>query len=171
MAATPLTASARVSVTLTEAFRQKGNRIVTILGARSQDFLILEPELAALSDRLLVATDDGSQGQKGLVTDVLRGLIAEEKIDFVMAVGPVVMMKAVAEVTRPLGIRTLVSLNPLMIDGTGMCGVCRCRVAGKTRFACVDGPEFDAHQVDFDNLSRRLAMFKAEERRKVELKS
>lgn len=154
---------------IAEGFRAVGNRLITILGARSQDYLILEEELSAISDRLLIATEDGSKGRKGLVTHVLDALRAEEPVHFVMAVGPVPMMRAVAEQTRPLGIRTMVSLNPLMIDGTGMCGVCRCKVEGKTRFACVDGPEFDAHQVDFDSLRRRLGMFRVEERKRMEM--
>lgn len=156
---------------IAQGFKQAGNRLVTILGARNQDLLILEEELTAISDQVLVATDDGSRGQKGLVTDVLRQVMAQEPVHLVLAVGPVVMMRAVAELTRPSGTKTMVSLNPLMLDGTGMCGVCRCKVAGKTRFACVDGPEFDAHQVDFENLARRLSMFKAEERTRMEAKT
>jgi ferredoxin--NADP+ reductase len=153
---------------IAEGFRAQGNRLITILGARSKDFLILEEELAAISARLLIATEDGSKGVKGLVTHVLKDLCGEEPVHFVMAAGPVPMMQAVAELTRPLGIRTMVSLNPLMIDGTGMCGVCRCRVDGKTKFACVDGPEFDAHQVDFASLRRRLGMFRTEEKTRME---
>jgi ferredoxin--NADP+ reductase len=153
---------------IAQAFHAQGNRLLTILGGRSQEFLILEEDLKPVSHELFIATDDGSRGQKGLVTDVLRTLVAKEKIDLVMAIGPVVMMKAVAEMTRPLKIKTMVSLNPLMIDGTGMCGVCRCKVAGKTRFACVEGPEFDAHEVDFDSIRRRLSMFKAEERKRID---
>ncbi|NTV53354.1 MAG: sulfide/dihydroorotate dehydrogenase-like FAD/NAD-binding protein [Candidatus Firestonebacteria bacterium] len=153
---------------IAQAFHAQGNRLLTILGGRSQEFLILEDDLKPVSDSLLIATDDGSRGQKGLVTDVLRTLLEKEKINLVMAIGPVVMMKAVAEMTRPLKIKTMVSLNPLMIDGTGMCGVCRCKVAGKTRFACVEGPEFDAHEVDFDSIRRRLGMFKAEERKRMD---
>jgi ferredoxin--NADP+ reductase len=153
---------------IAQAFKQKGNRVITILGGRSQDFLILENDLKPVSDELFIATDDGSRGQKGLVTDVLKTIISKEKIDIIVAIGPVVMMKAVAELTRPQGIKTMVSLNPLMIDGTGMCGVCRCKVAGKTKFACVDGPEFDGHQVDFDSLKRRLSMFKDEEKKRME---
>jgi len=153
---------------IAQAFRSEGNRIITILGARSKDHLILESELTTVSDQLRIATNDGSYGRKGFVTDVLTEILASEKVHFVMAVGPVVMMHAVAEITRPFKIRTQVSLNPLMIDGTGMCGVCRCKIAGKTRFACVEGPEFDAHQVDFENLRRRLDMFKVQERQRME---
>jgi ferredoxin--NADP+ reductase len=153
---------------IAQGFKALGNRIITILGARSAEYLILKSELQAISDELRIATDDGTEGQKGLVTEVLQDVLAAQSVGLVVAVGPVVMMRAVAELTRPLGIKTMVSLNPLMIDGTGMCGVCRCRVAGQTRFACVDGPEFDAHQVDFDSLNRRLGMFKAEERRQMQ---
>lgn len=152
---------------IARAFRDAGNKVISILGARSQNLLILEKEIASISDHFVVATDDGSRGRKGLVTDVLQELIAEEpKIDFVMAIGPIVMMQAASEVTRKYGIKTMVSLNPLMIDGTGMCGGCRCKIEGKTKFACVDGPEFDGHQVDFNNLRRRLGMFKNEEQEK-----
>lgn len=149
---------------IARAFRQHGNRLLTILGARSREYLILEEELLQISEQLLITTDDGSKGFKGFVTQTLSALLAKETVDLVMAVGPVVMMKAVAELTRPLKIKTFVSLNPIMIDGTGMCGVCRCQVAGKSRLACVDGPEFDGHQVDFENLQRRLTMFREEEK-------
>jgi len=148
---------------IAQAFRQAGNRVVTILGGRSRDFLILKAELSAVSERVLTTTDDGSDGVKGLVTDALKTLLEAGQVDFVLAVGPVPMMKAVADMTRPGRIKTLVSLNPLMLDGTGMCGVCRCQVAGQTRLACVEGPEFDGHEVDFDSLRRRLGMFTAEE--------
>jgi ferredoxin--NADP+ reductase len=155
---------------ITQAFKAEGNTITTILGARSQNLLILEDELTLVSDRLIICTDDGSRGSKGLVTDALRPLLDARALQMVIAIGPVVMMKAVANLTRPYGVKTMVSLNPLMIDGTGMCGVCRCQVGGKTQFACVHGPEFDGHQVDFDNLSRRLAMYKQEERERLEAK-
>lgn len=153
---------------IAQAFKAKGNDVLTILGARTRDHLILEQELTSVSREIFVATDDGSYGRKGLVTDVLTDLVASNHVQFVMAVGPVVMMKAVAALTRPLGIKTMVSLNPIMIDGTGMCGVCRCQVEGKTRFACVDGPEFDAHKVDFDGLNRRLRMFKSQEKMRLD---
>lgn len=155
---------------IAQAFRQAGNRLITILGARNKDLLLLEDELSGISDRIILTTDDGSAGQKGLVTDALSPLLKAKAVDFVMAVGPVPMMKAVTELTRPFGVKTMVSLNPLMLDGTGMCGVCRCQVEGKTRFACVDGPEFDGHQVDFDNLRRRLNMYRDEERVRREAK-
>ena len=151
------------------ALKRAGNRVISIIGARSKDLVLLENEMRAVSDTLLVTTDDGSYGQKGLVTDRLRELIQEvTPIDLVLAVGPVVMMRAVAELTRPAQIRTVVSLNPIMIDGTGMCGGCRVLVDGKSQFACVDGPEFDAHRVNFDVLIQRNAMYHAAEWRSME---
>lgn len=146
------------------AFKQAGNRVLTVLGARTRELVILEDELAAVSDRLLIATDDGSHGRAGLVTDALADLLAEERIDRVLAIGPVPMMRAVAELTRPLGIKTIVSLNSIMVDGTGMCGGCRVLVGGTSRFACVDGPEFDAHEVDFTVLAQRNAAYREAER-------
>jgi ferredoxin--NADP+ reductase len=143
-----------------------GNALTTILGARSAENLILVDELAPISRELVITTDDGSRGEKGFVTQPLTRICEQGHADFVLAVGPVMMMKAVAETTRPFGIKTMVSLNPLMIDGTGMCGVCRCKVGIETKFACVDGPEFDGHQVDFESLSRRLRMYKSEEEQK-----
>ena len=151
------------------ALKRAGNRVISIIGARSKDLVILENEMRVVSDTLLVTTDDGSYGQKGLVTDRLRELIEEgTPIDLVLAVGPVVMMRAVAELTRAPKIRTVVSLNPIMIDGTGMCGGCRVLVDGKSQFACVDGPEFDAHRVNFDVLVQRNAMYHEAERRSME---
>lgn len=142
-----------------KAFKGAGNRIISILGARSKELLILEEELKAISDEIYITTDDGSYGRKGLVTDILKEIIEKEKIDLVYAIGPVVMMKAVSELTRPYKIHTIVSLNSIMVDGTGMCGSCRVNVNEKSRFACVDGPEFDGHLVDFDELSKRLKLF------------
>jgi len=148
-----------------KALRGAGNHVITVLGARTKDLLILENEARAISDEVFVTTDDGSYGEKGLVTDKLNALIAgERKIDLVLAIGPIPMMRAVAETTRPHGIKTLVSLNPIMVDGTGMCGGCRVQVAGRSQFACVDGPEFDAHEVDFDGLAKRNAMYREAER-------
>ena len=139
---------------------EAGNTLISIIGARSKDLVILEDEFKEFSDRLIVCTDDGSYGRKGFVTAALAELIESgEKIDEVVAVGPLVMMRAVAETTRPHGIRTIVSLNPIMVDGTGMCGGCRVSVGGKTYFACVDGPEFDGHQVDFEELTARLGAY------------
>jgi len=151
---------------IARALKQAGNRLISIVGARTKDLLILEREMAETSDETIVTTDDGSYGRKGFVTDALRSLIDRgEKIDRVVAIGPVVMMRAVADATRPHAIPTIASLNSVMIDATGMCGCCRVSVAGKTRFACVDGPEFDAHEVDFDELMRRQAMYQREEYR------
>jgi len=152
-----------------KALRGAGNHVITILGARTKGLLILENEARAISDEVFVTTDDGSYGEKGLVTDKLKALIAgERKVDLVLAIGPIPMMRAVAETTRPLGIRTLVSLNPIMVDGTGMCGGCRVHVGGRSQFACVDGPEFDAHEVDFDGLAKRNAMYRESERQALE---
>jgi len=149
---------------IAQAMRAAGNRVVSILGARTQDLLIMEPEMRAASDEVLICTDDGSYGRHGLVTDVLRDLIEEQgKPDLVVAIGPVIMMKFVSKLTREYGIRTVVSLNPIMVDGTGMCGGCRVSVGGKTRFACVDGPEFDGHQVDFEELTKRQAFYREQE--------
>ena len=145
------------------ALQQAGNRVIGILGARTRDLVILEAEMGAVCDRLVVTTDDGSHGRQGLVTAALAEIAAAERIDRVLAIGPIPMMRAVAEVTRPLGIKTIVSLNSIMVDGTGMCGGCRVLVAGASRFACVDGPEFDAHEVDFAVLQQRNAMYREAE--------
>lgn len=143
------------------ALKQAGNRVISILGGRTRSLVVLEDEIRETSDALHVTTDDGSHGDKGLVTDRLKALIdGGERIDYVLAIGPIPMMRAVAEATRPHGIRTVVSLNAVMVDGTGMCGGCRVSVAGRSQFACVDGPEFDAHQVDFQNLAHRNAMYR-----------
>jgi ferredoxin/flavodoxin---NADP+ reductase len=153
----------------TLALKRAGNRIVTILGGRNRDLVILENEMRQVSDELYVTTDDGSYGEKGLVTDKLRELIAQGmKIDEVLAVGPVPMMKAVADVTKELRIHTVVSLNPIMIDGTGMCGGCRVIIGGKSKFACVDGPEFEGHEVDFSVLMQRNRMYREAERKSLE---
>lgn len=146
------------------AFKEAGNRVLSILGARNRDLILLEDEMRKVSDLLIVTTDDGSYGHKGLVTDALATLIAREPVDRVLAIGPVPMMRAVAEVTRPQGIKTIVSLNSIMVDGTGMCGGCRVLVGGTSRFACVDGPEFDAHDVDFAVLQQRNAAYRQAER-------
>ena len=150
---------------IARAYKKAGNRVVSIIGARNADLLIMEKEMRSVSDVLHITTDDGSAGRKGLVVDPLKDMIAAgEKIDRVMAIGPMVMMRGVAEVTRPYGIHTLVSLNPIMVDGTGMCGGCRCSVGGETKFACVDGPEFDGHAVDFNGLMSRARMYQTQER-------
>jgi ferredoxin--NADP+ reductase len=151
------------------ALKQAGNRVISIIGARSKELVILEPEMGEVSDVLLVTTDDGSYADKGFVTDKLRQLIRNgTRIDLVLAVGPIPMMKAVAEMTRPERIRTVVSLNPIMIDGTGMCGGCRVLIDDKSEFACVDGPEFDAHRVNFEVLVQRNAMYLAAEKRSMD---
>jgi ferredoxin--NADP+ reductase len=151
------------------ALKQAENRVITINGARSKDLVILEEEMKAVSNEAYITTDDGSYGHHGFVTDMLQKLIDEgTQIDFVLAIGPIPMMKAVSEVTKPHGIKTVVSLNPIMIDGTGMCGGCRVSVGGKVNFACVDGPEFDAHEVDFKNLSDRNRMYEEYEKKSLE---
>ena len=150
---------------IARAYKEAGNRVVSIIGARNADLLIMEKEMRSVSDVLHITTDDGSAGRKGLVVDPLKDMIAAgEKIDRVMAIGPMIMMRGVAEVTRPYKIPTLVSLNPIMVDGTGMCGGCRCSVGGETKFACVDGPEFDGHAVDFNGLMSRARMYQTQER-------
>ena len=152
-----------------EALKEAGNQVITIIGARNKELLILEDEITAVSDRVIVTTDDGSYGQKGMVTHALQDLIDSGlQIDEVICIGPVVMMKFVCKTTEPYGIPTQASLNPIMVDGTGMCGACRVTVGGKTRFACVEGPEFDGHQVDFDELMKRLSYYQTEERLAVE---
>ena len=140
--------------------KKVGNKIVTIIGARSKDLIILEEELKEVSDELLFATNDGTYGLKGFVTDVLKNVIVKEKVDVVYAIGPIPMMKAVSDLTKGKSIKTIVSLNPIMLDGTGMCGACRVTVDNKTRFACVDGPEFDGHSIAWKELSLRLGLYK-----------
>lgn len=150
---------------ITRALKQAGNEVISIIGARSAEYLILDKEMAQVSDQIYITSDDGSVGQKGFVTDVLRNLLEEgTAIDYIIAIGPLVMMKAVAELTRPYGIKTTVSLNPIMVDGTGMCGACRVAIGSETRFACVDGPEFDGHLVDWDIAMMRSRMFLEEEK-------
>lgn len=142
-----------------------GAEVDVITGFRNADLILLEEELKAASTRLFVTTDDGSNGNKGFVTDVLKKLIEEgNQYDLVVAIGPLIMMKMVSLLTKQYGIKTLVSMNPVMIDGTGMCGGCRVTVGGKTKFACVDGPDFDGHEVDFDEAMRRQAMYKGQEK-------
>jgi len=153
-----------------KALKQAGNHVTSILGARNEKLLILEDEINGWSDELYIATDDGSKGLKGFVSDVLQKLIDEGKtFDIAWAIGPVIMMKVVAGLTKKYGIKTVVSLNPIMIDGTGMCGGCRVSVGGKIMFACVDGPEFDGHLVDYDNLLQRNNRFIEEEREACKL--
>ncbi|MGA9596689.1 MAG: sulfide/dihydroorotate dehydrogenase-like FAD/NAD-binding protein [Acidimicrobiia bacterium] len=137
------------------ALREAGNRVIAVVGGRSREYVLLEDEIKATGAEFVACTDDGSYGRHGFVTEALADTISRDHVDVVFAAGPVPMMRAVAEVTRPAGIRTIASLNPIMVDGTGMCGGCRVAVGGETLFACVDGPEFDAHLVDFDLLARR----------------
>ncbi len=141
-----------------------GVSVTSIIGFRNEELILLEKEVGAVSDKLLVMTDDGSNGNKGFVTDALKAEIeAGEKFDVVIAIGPLIMMKFVSKLTKEYGIKTIVSMNPIMIDGTGMCGGCRVTVGGKTQFACVDGPDFDGHEVDFDEAIRRSGMYKKQE--------
>lgn len=144
---------------IVKAMKAAGNRVVSILAARNKDLIILEEEIAAHSDEVIIMTDDGSAGTKGLVTAGLEMVIAREKVDEVVAIGPAVMMKFVALTTAKYDIPTVVSLNTIMVDGTGMCGACRVTVDGKTRFVCIDGPEFDGHKVDFDEMLMRLKSY------------
>lgn len=150
-------------------FKEAGSKVVSILGARSKDLLIMEEEMKAASTEVKVCTDDGSYGQQGFVTNVLEEMIKNgQPIDIVMAIGPVPMMEAVSKLTEPYGIKTMVSLNPIMVDGTGMCGACRVTVGGEIKFVCVDGPDFDGHKVDFGELRLRQRMYLVEEREAIE---
>jgi ferredoxin--NADP+ reductase len=161
---------------IAKALKTAGNKVISIIGARTKDLLILEDEMKSVSDELYISTNDGSKGQKGFVSDILKNLIAStmsygalslkkgNQIDAAYVIGPPLMMNATSEVTRPYGIKTIVSLNPIMVDGMGMCGACRVSVGEKTKFACVDGPEFDAHQVNFKELIQRLKSYSTEEK-------
>jgi len=148
---------------IVEGFKKAGNRIVTVIAARSKDLVILEEQIRLYSDELIIMTDDGSYGIKGLVTHGMEEVIKREKVDMSVVIGPAVMMKFASQLTRKYNIPTVASLNTIMVDGTGMCGACRCSVDGKTRFVCVDGPEFDAHSVDFDEMLQRLGAYKDKE--------
>ena len=149
-----------IALPTAEALKKAGNHVTSILGARNKSLLILEKEVREVSDDVFVMTDDGSYGDKGLVTDKLKQIIAAGNVDFVLAIGPIPMMRAVADCTRELKIKTVVSLNSIMVDGTGMCGGCRVYVGKESKFACVDGPEFDAHDVDFQVLMQRNSMYR-----------
>lgn len=152
---------------IVRAMKSAGNRVISIIGARSADLLFWEDRMAAVSDELQIATDDGTKGHHGFVTDIVQSVLergGDADVDRVIAIGPPVMMRAVAGITGMFGVKTVVSLNSIMVDGTGMCGACRVLVGGETKFACVDGPEFDAHEVDFTLLMKRLAMYLPEER-------
>ena len=147
-------------------FKEIGNRVISIIGARTRELVIWEGKIASVSDEVYITTDDGSYGRKGFVSDELQRLIKGKKeFALVFAVGPTLMMRAVSEVTRPYKLRTIVSLNPIMVDATGMCGACRVSVGGKTKFVCVDGPDFDGHQVDFDQLLSRQRIYLQEEKK------
>ncbi|MDP4125797.1 MAG: sulfide/dihydroorotate dehydrogenase-like FAD/NAD-binding protein [Bacillota bacterium] len=151
---------------IARALKEAGNHVISVLGSRSADLLILEEEMRAVSSEVVIATNDGSAGVKGFVTDGLAQVLSQgHKVEAIWAIGPMIMMKAVVDYTRPLGLKTIVSMNPIMVDGTGMCGACRISVGNETKFACVDGPEFDGHLVDFDLAMKRLAFYKDEENR------
>ncbi len=153
---------------IVEAFKKAGNRVVTILAARNKDLIILEEQMRNFSDEVIIMTDDGSYGDKGLVTDGIKKVIEREKVDLSVVIGPAIMMKFAALATKQYDVPTLASLNTIMVDGTGMCGACRVSVGGKTKFVCIDGPEFDAHQVDFDEMLLRLNGYKEIEQKALE---
>jgi len=158
-----------VIMPIARALKEKGNRVISIMGARNKDLIFWEDELRRVSDELIVTTDDGSYGRKGLVTEPLREMLESgTRIDRVIAIGPTVMMKYSSLTTQPFGVKTIVSLNPIMVDGTGMCGCCRVEVGGETKFACVDGPDFDGHQVDWDLLFARQRIYIDEEKCSLE---
>jgi len=150
------------------ALKAAGNRVITVLAARTQNLIILEEQMKQLSDEVVVMTDDGSYGNKGLITKGVEEIINREKVDMCVTIGPAVMMKFVSELTKKYDVPTVASLNTIMVDGTGMCGACRVSVGGKTKFVCVDGPEFDAHQVDFDEMLMRLGGYRDIEREEME---
>ena len=149
---------------IAQAMKAAGNKVIVIMGARNKDLLIMEEDMRKIADELIICTDDGSYGRKALVAEPLKEVCEREKVDECVTIGPPIMMKFCAETTRPFGVPTVASLNSIMIDGTGMCGGCRVLVGGKIKFVCVDGPEFDAHQVDFDNLMKRNRTFVPRER-------
>jgi ferredoxin--NADP+ reductase len=153
---------------ITRGLKNIGNHVICIIGARTKDLLIMEDKMQDVSHELHVCTDDGSYGHKGFVTDVLKQVLEKEEVKLVVGIGPVPMMKFVSKLTAQYKVKTLVSLNAIMVDGTGMCGCCRVSVGGKIQFACVDGPEFDGHEVDFDELSLRLQAYREEEARSLE---
>lgn len=153
---------------ISKALKEAGNKVYMISGARAKDLLFWEDKMKTASTELYLTTDDGSYGIKGFGTTVLQEIIDREKVDYVIAVGPMPMMRAVAELTRDKGIYTEASMNPIMVDGTGMCGACRVTVGGQTKFACVDGPDFDAHKIDFDEVINRTRIYKDQERKRCE---
>jgi len=150
------------------ALKKAGNRVITVLAARTKELVILEEQIRAFSDEVIVMTDDGSYGTKGLVTTGVESVINREKVDLCVTIGPAVMMKFVSQLTKKYDVPTVASLNTIMVDGTGMCGACRISVGGQTKFVCVDGPEFDAHQVDFDEMIMRLGAYRDEEQKAKE---
>ncbi|MBU8850326.1 MAG: sulfide/dihydroorotate dehydrogenase-like FAD/NAD-binding protein [Desulfobacterales bacterium] len=153
---------------IARALKEAGNEVITILGSRSYDLLIMEEQMKTASNTLHICTDDGSHGHHGFVTDVLKDVLEKEDIDLVVAIGPIPMMKFCSLITKEKNVKTLVSLNPIMVDGTGMCGCCRVTIGNDTKFACVDGPEFDGHKVDFDELAKRLASYLDDEKKSYE---
>ena len=157
------------TVPIARAMQGAGNKVISIMGFRTKSLVFWEQQLHSVSDKLIVTTDDGSYKRKGLVTEPLKEILQEGKVDRVIAIGPTVMMKFSSLTTKPFGVKTIVSLNPIMVDGTGMCGCCRVSVGGETRFACVDGPEFDGHEVDWDLLMSRQRSYLDEEKKSLEL--
>lgn len=154
-----------VAYPVAKALKEAGNKVISIIGARSKDLFILEDEMRAVSDEIYFSSDDGTKGQKGFVSDILKSLLAQNyTLNIVFAIGPPIMMMVIADITRPYGIKTIASLNPIMVDGMGMCGACRVTIGNQTKFACVDGPEFDAHQVNFKELIQRLKSYCTEEK-------
>ena len=149
---------------IARAFKKAGNKLIAVLGARNRELLILEREMAAFADETIVMTDDGSYGKKGVITVGIEEVLQREPVHLAVAIGPAVMMKFVALLTKRYNVPTIASLNTIMVDGTGMCGACRVSVGGKTKFVCVDGPEFDAHEIDYDEMIKRLSTYKAEEK-------
>ncbi len=150
---------------IAKAFKEAGNKVYMIMGARNKDLIFWEDKMRTAVTELYITTDDGSLGTKGFVTDVMKDIMARETVNYAIAVGPMPMMRAVAELTRGTGIKTEASMNPIMVDGTGMCGACRLTVGGKVKFACVDGPDFDAHEIDFDEVINRTRIYKEHEKR------
>ena len=153
---------------IAKALKDAGNKVYMVMGARNKDLIFWQEKMEKAVDKLFITTDDGSLGEKGFVTNVLERLMKEDKPNYAIAVGPMPMMRAVADMTRDRGIKTEVSMNPIMVDGTGMCGACRLTVGGKTKFACVDGPDFDAHLVDFDEVINRTKIYKDQEKKRDE---
>jgi len=153
---------------IAKAFKEAGNKVYMVMGARNKDLIFWQDKMKSACDELFITTDDGSLGEKGFVTQVLERIINSEKVDYAIAVGPMPMMRAVANLTKDKNIYTEASMNPIMVDGTGMCGACRLTVGGETKFACVDGPDFDAHKIDFDEIINRCKIYKEEEKKRSE---